>query len=66
MELGRPRWPLENQSTGGRLTWSSMKQSWGLKLFILGAVVHIEGESPRFGWGGYSDGLGAVLCRSSP
>lgn len=51
MELGRPRWPLENQSTGGRLTWGSMKQSWGLKLFILGAVVLTEGESPRFGWG---------------
>lgn len=57
---------LENQSTGGRLTWGSMKQSWGLKLFILGAVVLTEGESPRFGWGGYGEGLGAVLCRSSP
>lgn len=57
---------LENQSTGGRLTWSSMKQSWGLKLFILGAVVLIEGESLGFGWGGHGDGLGAVLCQSSP
>lgn len=25
-----------------------MKQSWGLKLFFLGAVVLIEGESPGF------------------
>lgn len=55
---------LANQRTGSRLTWGSMKQSWRLKLFILGAVVLTEGESPGFGSGG--DGLGAVLCWSSP
>lgn len=34
----------QNQSTGGRVAWSSMKQSWGSGLLILGAVVLTEGE----------------------
>ncbi|XP_074202139.1 serine protease 53 isoform X1 [Camelus bactrianus] len=34
---------LRNQSTGGRVPWSSMKQSWGPRLLILGMVVLVEG-----------------------
>lgn len=38
-----------------------MKQSPGLGLLILGAVVLIEGEPPMFGWG-----RGVVGVQGSP